>query len=259
MSLAARTISRRLFAQRCAAAAPALLLGCKSATAPVTKANSARLSARWSSPTATITPQTWTLKIGMNTVGRLLVPTGYDPAVAMPMIVAFHGSVADAQDMIDFLAADAAARRYLVLAIQSTRDTWNAIEGEFGVDVAATDSALGYAFTNCRVDKSRIIALGFSDGASYVLRLGPCNGDLFRKVVAFSPGFVPESSSTQVGKPPLFVSHGTSDLVFPIETTSRIIVPKLRAEGYTVEYREFAGGHGVPADIRNAALDFLLA
>ncbi len=258
MSFAAVPISRRAFAQRCAAA-PALLLGCKSATAPVIVANSARLSARWSAPTTTITPQTWTLRVGDRTVARLLVPSGYDPAVALPLIVAFHGAVGDAQDMIDFLGPDAASRHYFVLAIQSTLTTWDAIGGQFGADVTATNSALGYAFTNCRVDSTRIIAAGFSDGASYALGLGRCNGDLFRKVVAFSPGFVPESSSAPVGKPPIFVSHGTADAVFPIDATSRVIVPRLRAEGYSVEYREFAGGHGVPAEVGNTSRDWMLA
>ena len=124
---------------------------------------------------------------------------------------------------------------------------------------SATNAALGYAFTSCRVDSTRVVAAGFSDGASYALGLGLRNGGLFGKVVAFSPGFIPERSSGAVGKPPLFVSHGTVDPVFPIDATRGVLVPKLRSEGYSVTFREFVGGHGVPADVGREALDFMLA
>lgn len=52
------------------------------------------------------------------------------------------------------------------------------------------DSALASVFRRCNVDAGRIIIAGFPDGASFALPLGLVNGDLFRKVVAFSPGFV---------------------------------------------------------------------
>ena len=67
------------------------------------------------------------------------------------------------------------------------------------------------------------------------------NGDLFPRVVAFSPGFVVEG--TAHGKPRLFISHGTADPILPIDRCSRVIVPALRARGYDVTFREFDGGH----------------
>jgi len=39
--------------------------------------------------------------------------------------------------------------------------------------------------------------------------------------------------------------------VLPIDRTSRAIVPLLRNAGYTVEFREFTGGHAVPQSAVN--------
>jgi phospholipase/carboxylesterase len=47
----------------------------------------------------------------------------------------------------------------------------------------------------------------------------------------------------------LFVSHGTRDEVLPIDRCSRLIVPRLQKSGYDVAFREFEGGHEVPAGI----------
>ena len=96
---------------------------------------------------------------------------------------------------------------------------------------------------------------GFSDGASYALGLGLANGDLFRRIVAFSPGYVP--GFTAEGHPTVFVSHGTGDEVLPIDRCSRRIVPALQRRRYDVTYREFEGGHEVPAEIAEEALMML--
>jgi predicted esterase len=52
-----------------------------------------------------------------------------------------------------------------------------------------------------------------------------------------------------VGKPLVFISHGTSDQILPIDRTSLMILPGLRQRGYDVTFHEFDGGHEVPPDI----------
>jgi phospholipase/carboxylesterase len=105
------------------------------------------------------------------------------------------------------------------------------------------------------VDPSRVVVEGFSDGASYALSLGLVNGDLFSRVIAFSPGFV--TSGSRRGRPRLFVSHGVEDRVLPIDLCSRRIVRDLRADDYDVRYTEFPGGHTVPGEIAREALRWL--
>ena len=119
--------------------------------------------------------------------------------------------------------------------------------GGYGPDVVFIDRSLGQMFDRLAVDAEKVAVVGFSDGASYALSLGPTNGDLFTRVIAFSPGFA--SPGARRGMPPVFVSHGTSDGVLPIERCSRRIVPRLEREGYEVRYREFDGPHTVPRSI----------
>lgn len=125
--------------------------------------------------------------------------------------------------------------------------TWDIVRGSYGPDVAYINAALAFTFTQCNVDPRRLAIAGFSDGASYALSLGLTNGDLFSHILAFSPGFIGPVS--RHGKPPIFISHGTNDVILPIEMASRKIVSDLRRQGYTVQFRELAGGHTVPADI----------
>ena len=135
----------------------------------------------------------------------------------------------------------------VLMAPDARGSTWDAIGGMLSWDVAFIDRALTSAFSRVRVDPTRVRIIGFSDGATYSLTLGIINGDLFSRIVAFSPGFV--VSRTATGKPKMFITHGTSDTVLPIDQTSRVIVPALRNAGYDVEYHEFDGGHAVPADL----------
>ena len=89
------------------------------------------------------------------------------------------------------------------------------------------------------------------------ISLGLTNGDVFGRVVAFSPGFVAPGGFR--GRPRFFVSHGTADTILPIEQTSRRVVPELKGRGYDVTYREFDGPHAVPPDVATAAFRWLVA
>jgi phospholipase/carboxylesterase len=114
---------------------------------------------------------------------------------------------------------------------------------------------LRMTFRRVRVDPRRIGVAGYSDGASYAISLGLANGDLLRHVTAFSPGFVADAQRR--GRPVITVTHGSEDPVLPIDATSREIVPALRADGYTVRYREFEGGHKIPHPLLPWALRWL--
>ncbi|WP_232797193.1 alpha/beta hydrolase [Blastococcus atacamensis] len=173
-----------------------------------------------------------------------------------PLVLVLHGAGGDAAAGLALLQPLADERGLLLVAPASRGATWDAIRGSYGPDVTVIDRALARVFSGFAVDAGRVAAAGFSDGASYALGLGLANGDLFRRIVAFSPGFVPPGASPQ-GDPLVFVSHGDGDDVLPIDRTSRRIVPELRDDGYDVTYREFSGPHTVPADITREAVDWL--
>lgn len=148
----------------------------------------------------------------------------------------------------------AEATGIILLRPDSRGQRWDILFGGYGPDVTFIDSALEWAFARYSVDPQRIAIGGFSDGASYALSLGLANGDLFTHVMAFSPGFM--LPPALVGKPRIFVSHGTRDQVLPIDTGSRRLVPQLEGAGYRVRYREFDGPHAVPAEIQRAAVQW---
>jgi len=186
----------------------------------------------------------------------LRLPPG-DPAAPLPLLVLLHGASGGGQGVLRRVADAADAAGVAVLAPDSRSGTWDAIRDSYGRDVAFIDRALARVFETLAVDPSRIAVGGFSDGATYALSLGLINGDLFHRVVAFSPGFIVDGTSH--GKPQFFVSHGTADPILPIDRCSRVLVPGLRRRGYDVTFREFEGGHEVPPAIALEALRWVAA
>jgi hypothetical protein len=81
--------------------------------------------------------------------------------------------------------------------------------------------------------------------------LGLGNGDLFGRVVAFSPGFI--ATVPPRGRPRLFMSHGTADSVLAINQCSRRVVPRLRQAGHDVMYQEFRGPHTLASETAQMA------
>jgi predicted esterase len=186
----------------------------------------------------------------------LYVPPTVLPGAAAPLVLTLHGAGGDAEAGLALLGPLAEERGLLLLAPASRGTTWDAIRGAYGPDAALIDRALSRVFTAFAVDAGRVAVAGFSDGASYALGLGLANGDLLRKIVAFSPGFVPPGAPRE-GKPTVFISHGDADEVLPIDRTSGKIVPNLREDGYDVTFREFSGPHTVPSGIAREAVDWL--
>jgi phospholipase/carboxylesterase len=147
----------------------------------------------------------------------------------------------------------------MVLVAPDARErTWDrANSGVFGPDVRFLDSCLRWVFERCAIDERRIALMGFSDGASYALSLGPSNGDLITHVNAFSPGFS-DPEEPIVGRPRIFVSHGSRDGVLPVGVTRDGLVPMFEMDGYDVRYDEFDGAHEMPDAVVDAALEWFL-
>ena len=97
----------------------------------------------------------------------------------------------------------------------------------------------------------------------YALSLGLANGDVFRYIIAFSPGFIVRAHArgrqgpTGVEVPLIYIAHGSGDNVLPIASTSRIFVSSLRKNGYNVEFHEFSGGHHLSHEVADRAMSWL--
>ena len=214
--------------------------------------NAGRLTARPGSTAGTSLPPGGTRALGLGAArdAMLHVPAG--AAGPFPLFVLLHGASSTGARMLQRVQSAVEGAGLVVLAPDSRASTWDAIRDDFGPDVDFLNLALQRVFDTMAIDTGRIAVGGFSDGATYALSLGLINGDLFRKVVAFSPGFIVEGAAH--GKPRLFISHGTADTILPIDSASHVLVPVLKRRGYDVTFREFNGGHEVPPAIANEAL-----
>jgi predicted esterase len=234
----------------------AVALGCQS-PAPENQART-RLTARPGTPTRTVTAGVFSLGGTAGHDGFLYVPQSYVAGTATAFVLALHGAGGNSDGPLTFLGPYAEQHGFLLLAVDAYGITWDAISDGYGPDVEFLDLTLRAAFDRCSVDPARLVIEGFSDGASYALGLGLANGDLFSRIVAFSPGFIPPGSTPVSGLPEVFVSHGVQDPVLPIEGASRTIVPRLQNDGYAVTYVEFDGGHTIPSSVAAQATEWLM-
>ncbi len=217
----------------------------------------AHLSARPAAPTDSAPP-------GLTQLGAssrdpfLYVPSGYRKDHPAPLVILLHGATQNPRLWTNSTGLKALADTLgVVLLMPKSREmTWDLMHGGFGLDVRALDSALAMVFARCNIDPHHIALAGFSDGATYALSLGVSNGDLLSTIMAFSPGYF--SPGERVGKPTIFIAHGTRDQILSIDVASRRIVPQLKGEGYAVTYHEFDGPHTVrPEDMREAMAWFV--
>ena len=232
-----------------------LAIGLGAATAGVGIAQKARggdslLRVRPHQPTTSVGPGEHALDLGGDRDGTLIVPQQYRPDTAAPLAVMLHGAGGSAPRLASRLSV-ASSLGVLLLVPESRGTTWDAVRGSYGPDVDFINRALDQTFTRCAVDHRKLAIGGFSDGATYGLSLGLDNGRLFTHVMAFSPGFI--AARRPSGRPRIFISHGRSDTILPIEVTSRRIVPELEDTGYAVTYKEFDGPHAVPEGIAEDA------
>jgi predicted esterase len=221
--------------------------------------NDGRLTVR--APTNVTTSAKGERTLGLDDANRgrdaiLRVPPNATGA-PLPLLVLLHGATGSGAGILRRVGSAADEAGVAVLAPDSRETTWDAIRGRFGADVTFLNRALERTFETLSVDPARLAVGGFSDGATYALSIGLINGDLFPRVVAFSPGFVVDGASH--GTPRFFISHGTADPILPIEQCSRAIVPGLRRRGYEVSFKEFDGGHAVPPFIAADAMRWLAA
>jgi predicted esterase len=178
------------------------------------------------------------------------------PAGPLRLVLTLHGAGGNARGGLAPLLSLADAHRLLLVSPSSHDRTWDVItRGAWGADVQRIDQALARVFGSYPVDPTHLAISGFSDGASYALSLGMANADLFTHIIAFSPGFV--IPTRRVGTPRVYISHGRTDAVLPIDQTTRRIVPQLRAAGFPTELHEFDGTHVVPPEIGEDAVRWL--
>ena len=209
------------------------------------------------------------LKAGTTIIDRIGVAyMPVVPASPAPLLVLFHGAGMSASDFIEGMRQEADQCRCAMLAIQSEGLTWDltrslaealrkgrksALDVEFGSDADRVERGISEMLARAEIDRSRIVPVGFSDGASYALSLALANPRLFRSAVAIAPGFVIPSTRQDLTQN-IFIAHGKADKVLPFDDARRAVVAPLQQAGYRIRFRAFEGGHHVDRQSLNEGI-----
>ncbi|HSE05486.1 MAG TPA: PHB depolymerase family esterase [Methylomirabilota bacterium] len=191
----------------------------------------------------------------------LYVPETWGPAGAMPLIVALHGGSGHGRDFLWSWLREARARGALVLAPTALDRTWSIMGGE-DVDGPRLRAAVEDVAARYRVDRSRVLLTGMSDGATYALLCGLAEGMPFTHLApacgVLHPFLLARGGIEGARGRPVYLVHGALDWMFPVQT-ARMGRDALEAAGARVVYREIADlSHTYPRDENPRILDWLL-
>lgn len=203
-----------------------------------------------------------------------------------PLLVLLHGLGGDGRSMIELnqggLQALADSIGIIVLTPTADDHTWTPPSWRRSRNLHRIEVALRYVLRHYAIDPTRIALGGGSNGGGMALVLGLANGDIFSRVLGFSPSISNKvwvfnangsrsdgllvAAIPRHGKPLIFIQHG--------DTLGRVLIPgmppigdvnthmfaqNLRRDGYTVAYAVDAGPHGMPQYRASAGLRWLAA
>jgi len=185
---------------------------------------------------------------------RLLIPKGYKPGNAWPLIVWLHGSGEKGTDNVSqvqpiertFLADPEKCPAFVMVPQCPSNTAWHAVGFNKPAEmpeparmIVATVAELQKEFG---LDDRRLYIGGFSMGGCGTWDMLSRCPDLFAAAfpIAGPPGDR-EALAPVIKHVPIWAFHGDRDRVAPIEGT-RSIVAALKAAGAEVRYTEFPGG-----------------
>jgi predicted esterase len=181
---------------------------------------------------AAIRPGQHDLKLGdADRDGVIYIPRGYTPEKAWPLMVMLHGAGQHRTRRRHTLSPRRRIRRRRPGARLARRGDVGRAAYRIRPGRRIHRRGAEATYRLCQIDRKRMALAGHSDGASYSLSLGLGTGETFGHVIAFSPGVMKPAEVH--GKPHIFISHGLSDPIMPIDVTSRRFVRASRTWAMT--------------------------
>ena len=181
-----------------------------------------------------------------------------------PLLLLLHGYGSNEEDLFSF--ATELPDDYYVVSARAPFDmmygsyAWYAInfdadENKFSDIGQAQQSRdlianfIDELIENYPIDASNVTLIGFSQGTILSYAIAVSYPEKVQRVVAMSGYFNPEIAvenyqNNDLSQLKIFASHGIVDQVVPVEW-ARNSIPKLKALGIAVEYKEYPVGHGV--------------
>lgn len=180
----------------------------------------------------------------------VFVPENYDPARAYPLVMALHGGSGHGRLFLWSWVREARSRGVIVVAPTASGDTWSLMQPE--VDAAHLADVLEQVARTWRVDRSRLLLTGMSDGGTFTLISGINSNSPFTHLApvaaSFHPLLLTMAEPRRMAGLPVYLVHGALDWMFPV-SMARSAYAALDAAGAKVVYREIADlSHAYPRE-----------
>ena len=175
---------------------------------------------------------------------HLYVPERYaaaDAEAGWPLVVALHGGFGHGRDFLWTWLREARSRGFLLMAPTSRGTTWALNPPD--VDAPALRSMIDYVGERWRLDRSRILLTGLSDGGTYSLLAGLEEGAPYTALAVVSgvlhPRNFAEGNLERARGRRIYLAHGALDWMFPVGLAQGAC-DTLREAGADLTYREIA-------------------
>ena len=173
-----------------------------------------------------------------NLPGRLFVPTNYDPAVAYPFILFFHGfgergtnNVAQVDGNIDGLLAAAKQRNAFLYAPQSSGGNWGSTATTPTADIANSIAMMRAAQNAYRIDPDRLYVTGLSAGGGGAWDTLGSYPNTFAAGMPICGTLGSSVYRNTLDDETIFTFHARNDSVVPVANTRNMVNAILTGDG----------------------------
>jgi phospholipase/carboxylesterase len=190
----------------------------------------------------------------------VFVPEDYDPARAYPVVMALHGGSGHGRLFLWTWVREARSRGVIVVAPTAVGTTWSIMEPD--LDARNLVRVLEQVARTWRVDRTRMLLTGMSDGGTFTLVSGIDEDSPFTHLApvaaSFHPLLLTMAQPRRLLGLPVYLVHGALDWMFPV-SVARSAYGALDAAGAKVVYREIADlSHTWPRDENARMLGWFL-
>jgi phospholipase/carboxylesterase len=189
----------------------------------------------------------------------IYVPEYYTPDRAWPVVFALHGGSGHGRSFLWSWLRDCRSRGAILVSPTATGQTW-ALQGD-DIDTPNLVRMLDHVRSRWRIDESRALMTGLSDGGTFSYVSGLERGSPFTHLApvaaAFHPLLAEFADPGRLKGLPLFIVHGKLDWMFPVEMARQAEAYFTKA-GADVTYREIDDlSHTYPREINAEMLAWL--
>lgn len=212
---------------------------------------------------------------------RIRYPENYDASKSYPLLIGMHGYSGNADGFIALYNRMENPRIIYVAPegqyplsnnVGPTRHSrsWAINSDDKAYQLKADSQVAEYILNTVRKVSSEhkisdVYLFGFSQGAAFAYTIGIQNHEKIKGVIGFG-GYLMETdtrysvlSNSDIAKGKdlrVFIAHGIDDQAINVEV-SRKLVAMLAINGYDASLHEFSGGHQIPAEALNLAVDWM--